>query len=211
MNAKSLPSSTNFRRNLLVVVCVIVANLWLFIQSPFGSLPAFQTGLLLAHVVLAAYWDLTTHRIPNMLTYGILAIALSLQVWLFYFPQHGQLGIGLAESLLGSLICGTATLLLWRMRVLGGGDVKLACGLGALMGTMQAASAILLAHVVAALFIAAWIGIRVAGQINPWFMQLAAIEQLDSRGTPISPMTRIPMAGFYACGVIGWLLWNQAY
>lgn len=209
MFTNSQQPSISVRRDLLVVVSVVLANLWMIIQSPFDSVQAFHASLLIALVVLAAYWDLTTYRIPNRLTYGILAMTMCLQVWSFCFPEHGQLGIGLAESLLGGLICGSATLILWRMRVLGGGDVKLACGLGVLMGTMEAVSAILLAHVVAAMFIIVWIGVRVAGHISPWFMRLAATEQLTDPATPIGAMTRIPMAGFYACGVIGWLLWKQ--
>lgn len=83
--------------------------------------------IALAAAVVGAAVDLRTRRIPNWLTLGTLALGFALQA--------GFAGAsGLAAAALGSVTAGLPALVLFRLRAMGGGDVKLLAGCGALVG-----------------------------------------------------------------------------
>lgn len=98
------------------------------------------TGL----VCTAAWWDFTTHRIPNWLAVTGLAAALTLRALLGLDALvHGLegLGIGLAVSLV-----------LYALRAIGGGDVKLLGAVGAFLGPTEVVGALALIAVLGAAF-----------------------------------------------------------
>lgn len=81
-------------------------------------------GLALAISVIAAAHDARDHRIPNWLTYPALGASVILQI-LFGDPLAAALG-GCTAFAIGFL--------LFALRAFGGGDVKLLCVLGVLLG-----------------------------------------------------------------------------
>jgi prepilin peptidase CpaA len=83
-------------------------------------------GALLVACV-GAIWDVFTYRIPNRVTYS--AIALSFIVhWVVEGP------IGLLWAVLGLFIGGGMFLVLYLLRTMGAGDVKLMAAVGAFAG-----------------------------------------------------------------------------
>lgn len=83
----------------------------------------FACTLLL---LLAVWWDVTTHRIPNQLVLLGLVMGMATS----QLPN----GIGWQDAALGGLT-GLATLLpLYLLRILGAGDVKLLAAIGAFVG-----------------------------------------------------------------------------
>ena len=75
-------------------------------------------------VVVAAAWDLKTRTIPNALTYGALILGLATAL------VAGSFG----SSLLGVAVAGGSGLVLYALRAMGGGDVKLLAAIGSLLG-----------------------------------------------------------------------------
>lgn len=77
-------------------------------------------------LLLAVSWlDLTSNKIPNWLTLPFILLAL---------VYHGLMGEGLAFSLTGLVYAFILLFPLFFFRLLAGGDVKLALGIGAFLG-----------------------------------------------------------------------------
>ena len=78
---------------------------------------------------VAAYTDVRGGKIPNWLTYPLILAGPAL-----FWVAYGQ--PGLWDSLLGFLACGIVPFAMWRSHAdgMGGGEVKLLAGLGALTG-----------------------------------------------------------------------------
>jgi len=123
-------------------------------MSFFSELPL---ALACAATLVAAWTDARTGRIPNVLTLPLLPVGLILGA-----VQTGLVGFGAA--VLGCLLCFAVPYGLLHFSqgtAIGGGDVKLFAGLGALLGPhagleVQLSSLILLA--VFALLALAWRG-----------------------------------------------------
>jgi prepilin peptidase CpaA len=97
----------------------------------------FQGLLLIAVVVsaTAAVFDFKTGLIPNQITYPLTLVGAIVHFSLSVYVLHGaSVGWVLLETLAGALLCGVVPLLLWRSQAMGGGDVKLLTGLGAMLG-----------------------------------------------------------------------------
>jgi prepilin peptidase CpaA len=100
-----------------------------------GASP-FTTAVFVLVMVVAAFLDLKSRRIPNALTVSGAAIALILRAPLGW----EALGAGLLGLGLGLLL----TMPLFLVKALGGGDVKLMAAVGAFMGPGDLAGACLL-------------------------------------------------------------------
>lgn len=86
--------------------------------------------------LLGAWFDVISARIPNWLTYSALVAGLVVRL--------GFLGWrGLLEGVLGLLLCGGAFFLLFVIRAMGGGDVKLMGAVGAWVGYRNAGIALI--------------------------------------------------------------------
>jgi prepilin peptidase CpaA len=100
--------------------------------------------VLVALVCAAAWWDLTAHRIPNTLTVTGLAAAFLLRAPLG--PEalvRGLAGLGIALLI---------AVVLYAIRAIGGGDVKLLAGVGAFLGSSEILGALGLIAVLGAAF-----------------------------------------------------------
>jgi len=84
---------------------------------------------------IAAWVDWRTGNIPNWLTYGLMGFGVVAHV--FYTLVHTGRRVDAGEdgsfALLGALVCAVIPIGLYRVSALGGGDVKLFIGLGALL------------------------------------------------------------------------------
>lgn len=95
-----------------------------------------MTAQLIADVLLAGFvftagmWDAESRRIPNWLTLGGLAAALAFQAL-----NAGT--SGLLRGLSGAGLAFSIYLLLWLLRAVGGGDVKLMAAVGAFAGPLR--------------------------------------------------------------------------
>ena len=97
------------------------------------------TGVLIGLLLLAAWIDWRTFRIPNWLTASGMAWGLAYNT---VFADSAW--SGLAHGLLG-LVTGLALLLpLYAIRVMGAGDVKLMAMVGAFLGALATAKALIL-------------------------------------------------------------------
>lgn len=104
-------------------------------------IPVFTFGLC----VVATWLDAATRRIPNVLTYPPILIAFFLTLVLE--PVLRALGLphaagiigspGPASSLQGFMLCAMIGIVSFMARGLGGGDVKLLAGVGALLGLAE--------------------------------------------------------------------------
>jgi len=99
----------------------------------------------IAGFLAAAAWsDATTHRIPNQITVAGLAGALILRA---------PLGMGVVmQGLSGACIALMVSLILYALRAIGGGDVKLLTGVGAFLGASEIPQALALIAVLGAVF-----------------------------------------------------------
>jgi prepilin peptidase CpaA len=91
-------------------------------------------AVLVILVCTAAYWDATTGRIPNQLTVAGLLSALLLRA---------PLGLDrLFEGLGGFVLALGVAVVLYTLRAIGGGDVKLLGSVGAFLGTSEVLGAL---------------------------------------------------------------------
>jgi prepilin peptidase CpaA len=103
----------------------------------------------LAVALVAGAFDWKTGRVPNLLTLSGIVLA---------FPLHayvsGSRGVleALQWPLLGAVVCGLPSALVWRLGWLGGGDVKLIAMMGAMAGLSLGVECVFLALLSASAF-----------------------------------------------------------
>jgi prepilin peptidase CpaA len=98
-------------------------------------------------VTIAAFFDITQHRIPNWLTYPSWLVGLALAAF-----AGGVVAIN--NSLLGFATTFVPLLLMYMGGSMGGGDVKLMGGVGALLGFPAGLNALISAILVGGFFAA---------------------------------------------------------
>jgi prepilin peptidase CpaA len=149
--------------------------------------PFLLLGLLTSGV--AAVIDWRRGEIPNWLTVGALAVAVTAHF--VAGAAHGSLTIGAEEAgsaLAGALACGVVPFAFWTKGAFGGGDVKMLAALGAILQPAHGIEAELYALVAGALFAPvrlAWegklmqvVGRTMAVMFNP-FLPRAKRRPLD--------------------------------
>ncbi len=83
-------------------------------------------------LAVLCYWDCRYRRLPNPLTFGAMAVAL---VW-----RLGMGGTGaFLDGVSGGVLCGLFLLLPFLLKGAGGGDLKMMCAAGCLLGTARTA------------------------------------------------------------------------
>jgi prepilin peptidase CpaA len=134
---------------------------------------------LLAITLVAAFTDARTGLIPNWLTLPTLALAPLVQ--LAVGGSHA-----LVMSLVGCVVCGLVPLCLFRAGAMGGGDVKLLSGIGALAGPLAGLEVQLLAYNVLVAF--ALIALALRGELRAvlrrtWRLLVRGRSQRDPEAT----------------------------
>jgi prepilin peptidase CpaA len=89
--------------------------------------PPALAVLLLALVIGAAAYDIPYRRIPNWITAAGVLLGIAMNTFLYGWP-------GLLTSLEGLAVGFGAYLILYSMRAMGAGDVKLMAAIGAMVG-----------------------------------------------------------------------------
>ncbi len=97
--------------------------------------------------------DLRSRRIPNWVSVGALGSGLVIQGWM-----RGWSGLG--QSLAGAAIGFCVFLIFYVLGGMGGGDIKLMAGFGALLGSGLILKAALMAAIVGALFALLYLSVR---------------------------------------------------
>ncbi|MDD9947445.1 MAG: A24 family peptidase [Myxococcales bacterium] len=108
---------------------------------------------MLGVALVATVTDTRSGRIPNWLTFPVLALAPLVHV------AFGGLRMGLS-SLMGVVICGLVPLLFFKLGAMGGGDVKVFAALGALSGPQMGLEVQLASMTVAFLYGVALVVVR---------------------------------------------------
>ena len=150
--------------------------------------------------VMATASDLSTRRIPNLLTFGTAVVAL-----VFAFATQGISGVGWA---LAGWAVGCALFLPWfLLGGMGAGDVKLLAGLGAWLGPAGALWAALYAGLVGgplALVVAASSGYVKQSFTNLWgllmFWRVMGVRPLPELTLRTAQSPRLPYALPIAAG-----------
>ena len=98
-------------------------------------------------VTIAAYFDIRSHRIPNAITYPAWAVGLLLAGLTAGWPGVVNSGIGFAVTFVPLFI-------MFVGGTMGGGDVKLMAGVGALLGFPAGLNALISSIIVGGFFAA---------------------------------------------------------
>ena len=164
------------------------------------------TGVFVAILVVAAYWDVRTSRIPNALTLGGLISGLFLRAFGgFDALAHGLLGAGLALLV---------ALPFFAVRALGGGDTKLLVVVGAFLGEGRLVGAMLLIALLGGVIAVAEAvrrGVIVPVVLNSVDMmkRWATLGHKGSQRSLSSPgAVSIPYGVAIALGAIVWWFWG---
>jgi prepilin peptidase CpaA len=172
-----------------------------------------RTAVLMALLTAAAWIDLSTHRIPNLLVLTGTLFAVSYNgFYPIYHSQNGWL-VGLAGLCVGFI----AFFPLYLLRVMGAGDVKLMAMVGAFLGPWPAILAVLWSCVaggVIALAFLLWTGnVRRALSNIVALMRgnvlMAPIGHLDLTVPSSNSAGQLPYGVAIAAGSILFLLCKQ--
>jgi prepilin peptidase CpaA len=99
-------------------------------------LPALQWGTVLGASLVAAFWDLRSRRIPNLLTGPLLLCGWCQSAWLCG-------GHGLLDSFVATLLLATPFVILFVFAGGGAGDAKLMGALGSWLGVVSGIAVLL--------------------------------------------------------------------
>ena len=172
-----------------------------------------RTGVLIAMLALAAWHDIRSMRIPNLLCASGIVFAL---VYNAAFPPVPHAGWLWAPA--GMLLGFALTVPMYALRLMGAGDVKLMAMTGAFLGSMGVLHALLYSMVtagLAALLFAAShrVLLRMLGNVRDlvrgmmWSTVAAGRPALPR--TPMASVGRLPYAVSIALGTTAWLVGDQ--
>ena len=158
-------------------------------------------GLFGLGVAAAAFSDLLRRRIPNWLNVGILVGGFGARAVVF-----GP--VALLPGLEGAALGLGALLLLFHLRWIGGGDVKLACAMGAWLGPLGVLYAILFGLAGGGLLSLAWTFLGgPALRAEVWANLKASVYSMSAPDAPRRALAhRVPVAVPLAAAAIGVLI-----
>jgi prepilin peptidase CpaA len=183
----------------------------------FESAAMFQWGVILAASLVAAFTDLKSRRIPNVLTFPLLAAGLVQAVWFDGFD-------GLKSSLWAAFVLGLPYVLLFLFAGGGAGDAKLMAAVGAWLGISSGFVALVCISICAlvmallkaafqkqfiavlrriqAALVTCWLVIASRGLIKP---SAAAVPDETSEDQFTMPYGPAIFAGLVVAAIYGWL------
>lgn len=169
-------------------------------------------------LIVASVTDIRHRKIYNWTTYPLVVTGIAFAALVDIGSQLGYNAgwvgsIGLVESLSGVTVCGAITFVAYIASRGGAGDVKLAAGVGSLLGPEMGTAIIAAAYIAAALFVLASscldgsVGRVVWGLlrcISNWFTPLLPPPSSSQRE---ELSKTIPLAGFFAFGTLVVMVW----
>jgi prepilin peptidase CpaA len=177
-------------------------------MSPLHPLLALLLGGL---TVSAAVYDIRYRRIPNFLSVSGFAAGLAANVYLSHWE-------GLRQSLIGFAVAAVVYVLLYVLRAIGAGDVKLMSAIGAIVGVVAWFKIFLITAIAGA--VGALVLVVLRGRSRQTLMNIGLIvsslarlerpHQVSADLDVRSPHAlRMPHAVPIACGSLVYL-WLQA-
>ena len=152
--------------------------------------------LIMTAMPVAMITDLTARRIPNLLTFPLLAAAILTRVLLQGWP-------GLALAVTGAFIAPIVLVLLHAGKRPGMGDLKLAAGVGAALGPITAVACMLATAVIGGVLAVVWM-MKPGGMLAdvlpaciPWISG----SRKDESGERSSSTTSAPLTMPYAVAI----------
>ncbi len=91
--------------------------------------------LVLAAAAIAAFWDMKTRRIPNVVSAALLIAGITLHAFAGWQSEATSIGLALSVFCIGTL--------LFSLKLIGGGDVKLLAAASAVLGWPDTAAFLL--------------------------------------------------------------------
>jgi prepilin peptidase CpaA len=173
----------------------------------------WRTGVLLLFLILAAIYDIRSHRIPNwLILFGLLFGLIYNTV--FPLSPHNTILWPLAGLGLGLLLF----LPLYLLRVMGAGDVKLAAMIGAILGPGDTFYAMLASMIVGGVLAVGYVLAK--GTATKMLRNLTALFQLgflnviggskpELHIAAASSAGKMPYGVSIAIGTIGYLVLRQ--
>jgi prepilin peptidase CpaA len=149
----------------------------------------------LAVAVVGAGWDVVTYRIPNALTYTAMLVGVLSHVLL-------ERWVGLYRGPAGLLLGGGIFLVLYLLRTMGAGDVKLMAAVGAFAGPSRIIEIALYSAIAGGIF--ALVVAIYKGRLRRTFRNLIDLLQFHSAvGAEVHPTLNLenPEALRFAYGV----------
>jgi prepilin peptidase CpaA len=163
------------------------------------TLKALLFGVLALSLVIALATDLKSRRIPDLLTFPAMAIALGLRAW---FEGLGDANTGLVAGLLGLVgAAGWFGAFALRKKGLGWGDVKLAGVVGATLGGPLSLAAVLFISLAGAF--QAVVSLIWQGDLSDTVRGV-----LGAEGSTNTPKRQIPYGVAIAIGSLGAMWWD---
>lgn len=199
-------------------MCVLPIAATVSSLATASSWPASHVTLLIA-LLIASATDITCRKIYNWTTYPLVIVGLACSAGVSLFGQLAidslWLGrIGILQSLLGMVGCGLVTLFAYMASRGGAGDVKLAAGIGALLGAESGIMVIAVAYILAAVFVLLEAALeRSVGQLASGLLS-AVLSRFSSLYSPPSReqddvlCKTVPLAGFFALATFFVLVWQ---
>ncbi|HEY0886807.1 MAG TPA: A24 family peptidase [Ramlibacter sp.] len=167
-------------------------------QTGTPDLTAVHLALLVVLLMVAAFIDVRTFRIPNWLTYGgaVIGLALGAAVqWRLLGPAWALDGFLWS---LGGLAAGLVLMLpMYALRVMGAGDVKLMAMAGAFLGLGQIVPAVL------CVFVTGGVGALIYVSMRRQLAQLAANLKTMAFGIALSAMAGQRVGGMAPGASVG--------
>ena len=156
--------------------------------------------------LLGAYFDVISARIPNRLTYP--AILLGLVLRFGFLGWHG-----LVQGVLGMLLCGGLFFVLFVIRAMGGGDVKLMAAVGSWVGARHTVTALIICALAGGIIAMGYVVFHkrfrktfsnVVSIVK--FHAVSGVKQHPELNLSSAKAVRMPYGVAIACGAVGTLI-----